>query len=187
MKNPNPDKLHTPVSDISGFVKHPNTMYYVKVKRYSLNAEVSFSGNCGCCSPCSPSTGLHEDMIKEREECIVFNEVSLKYIIQNRFLDGLYYDRKRRIFLFETDRIPYETMFKDLIYKTLNGKRHREYEEIDQRDVVSARDLALECMCRQIFVEQYRAGVITEKECQSNSDSRLAEIVQKRRSRRKSS
>lgn len=183
MKKPDPSGLHTPISTIDHFLVNSDILYYVKYKSFSIEDPDEFyrrsmSQNWTIKRSCS------DDGLLEHEECVIFQEVRLKYMIQNRILEGMYFNRKRRILLTEIRRISYNELFKDLIRGTLNGKKYKDYVEMSGQDLVHARDYAIECMCRQIFVEQYRAGIITKKECQSNSDSRLAEMVRKRTSRK---
>jgi hypothetical protein len=185
MKRFDPSKLHTPQSSeyIGQYVEHPDILYYVKFKTFSVNNPQSYYSNTwtqvNC--PCDEE----DDEIKEHVECIIFHEIKLKFIIETKSLEGIYYDRKQKKFLMETGRVNYEELFKNLITGTLNGAKFQDYVEVDPKDIVSGQNLAVECLCRQIFVEQYKAGVITKEECEGNSDTKLAEIVRKRNLKRK--
>lgn len=187
MKKLDPSGLHTPTCTVDDFLVNPNILYYVKYKSFSVeNPEQvcrnimsqSWTCKCSCPDDCS------DDGFHEHEECVIFQEVKLKYMIQHRILEGTYFDRRRNILLHEIMRISYDELFKSLIRGTLSGRKYKDYVEISGQDLVNSRDYAIECMCRQIFVEQYKAGIITKKECLSSSDSRLAEMVRKRRSRK---
>ncbi len=186
MKRFDPSKLHVPKSSgfIGQYVEHPNVFYYVKFKTFSANNPERYYSNTWT-QPNSPCYSRKDDEIKEIVDCIVFHEIKLKFIIETKSLEGVYYDRKQKKFLMETGRVPYEELFKNLITGTLNGAKFQDYIEVDPKDVVSGKDLAVECMCRQIFVEQYKAGVITKEECEGNSDVKLAEIARKRNLKRK--
>lgn len=185
MKRFDPSELHVPESSgyIGQYVEHPDTLYYVKFKTFAVPHPDMYYSNRW--TQVNDPYDEEDDEIQEHIECIIFHEIKLKFIIETKSLEGVYYDRKQKKFLMETGRVNYEELFKNLITGTLNGAKFKDYVEVDPKDIVSGQNLAVECMCRQIFVEQYKAGVITKEECESNSDVKLAEIVRKRNLKKK--
>ena len=153
------------------FIERPKTLFYTKfkVKKYP-NQELysQFVKN---------GKKPEEDIGEESEECMIFHQVQLKFVIENHNLQGLYYNRKDKILLAEIGALPYDTLFREMIMGSLNGEEFQDLTEIDSHDIVSCQELAVECLCRTVFVEQYKAGVITREECEAKAEEKSAKTA----------
>lgn len=151
------------------FIERPETLYYtkIKVKKYP-NQELynQFVKN---------GRKSEDDNEEESEECLIFHQIQLKFIIENHNLRGLYYNQKNKMLLAEIGYIPYDKLFKEMIMGTLNGEEFQDLTEIDSKDIVSCQRFAVECFCRTVFVEQYKAGVIKQEDCKAKTDEKPTE------------
>ncbi len=158
------------------FIERPETLYYTKYKVQKSAYEDMYANWVSCYGCAQPKRCTKNEEFVEEEMCIVFQQVQLKFFIENHNLQGTYYNRKDKMLLAAIGNIPYDQLFKELIMGTLSdGDEYSDMTEIDSKDIVSCQELAVECFCRTVFVEQYKAGVIKREDCKAKTDEKPTE------------